>query len=280
MVLSQVAGLAVRRWGDVRPGAATVLALHGLTGTSAVWADLAARSDVPVVAPDLPGRGFSLHAGAAPGLAGLAQEVLRTVETLGLRRVVVVGHSMGAFLAPLVAAGLGERTAGVVLLDGGVAPDPSPLLNPVVVRTLFTVQLTRLLRTWPDVDSYTAVAEGDAAAHRPDLHDAMRSWSQAVLEPRAHGWRPNLSRRRVVADGVDSLTRPPHLARLERVRAPVHLVAAAQGADDTRAPFLSGNAIAAGSRVLPRLTWERVAANHATMLFDPAAAAAVGNCLS
>jgi lipase len=279
VTLDQVAGLAVRRWGDVRPEEPVVLALHGLTSTSAVWADLAGRCGVPVVAPDLPGRGGSVSVRTGAGLPGLALEVQRVVDALGLRRVVVLGHSMGAFLAPLVVDGLQEATLGTVLLDGGVRPDPSPLLRPLVVRTLFTVQMRRLVRVWPDVDRYTAIAEGSASANRPDLSEGFQRWSEAVLRPHAKGLRPALDARRIVADAVDSLTGAPHLALLRGGTAPVHLIAAGRGADDDKPPFLSESAVAAGTAVLPRLTWERVEANHATMLFDPAAAGAVGRVL-
>jgi lipase len=280
VVLTQIHGLAVRSWGDPQPEQPVVLALHGLTSTSAVWADLATRlPDVPVLAPDLPGRGLSVAAQAGPGLPGLAAEVIRVVDELGLRRVVVLGHSMGSFLAPLVVDQLDARAVGTVLLDGGVPPEPSLLLNPLVVRTLFTLQMRRVVRTWPDVDRYTAAAEGGATANRPDLHPGFRAWAEAVLEPDGSGWRPRLDPRRLVADSIDTLARPPHLARLGKSSAPVHLIAADHGADDSKPPFLSDRAIGAGSRVIPRLTWERVDANHATMLFDPAAAAAVGELL-
>lgn len=275
MTLDQVAGLALRRWGDVHPDEPVVLALHGLTSTSAVWADLGARSSVPVLGLDLPGRGGSAGAPAGPGLPGLAREVLRVVDALGLRQVVVVGHSMGAFLAPLVVEGLGERGVGTVLLDGGVRPEPSPLLRRWVVRALFGVQMRRLVRDWPDAERCTTVAEGEAAANRADLQEAFLAWSRAVLRPHGTGWRPALDGRRIVADAVDSLTGVSHLPLLARGPAPVHLIAAAHGGEDRKAAFLSAGAIAAGQRVVPRLRWERVEANHATMLFDPAVAAAV-----
>ncbi|GAA1843828.1 alpha/beta fold hydrolase [Microlunatus capsulatus] len=281
MPLTQVAGLAVRSWGDVAPDRPAVLALHGLTSTSAVWADLAARlPGVPVLAPDLPGRGGSVDVAVAPGLPGLAAAVVRAVDALGLRRLVVVGHSMGAFLAPLVVQQLGARAEAVVLLDGGVPPEPSALLRPLVVRALFTVQLRRLVRTWPDVERYTRAAEGGAADHRPDLHAGFRAWSEAVLAPHAGGFRPRLDVRRIVADAVDSLTRPPHLHVLRGSAAPVHLLAAARGADDGRPAFLSDAAVAAGRVVLPDLSWERVQANHATLLFEPATAAVVTRLLA
>ncbi|MFC3687983.1 alpha/beta fold hydrolase [Aquipuribacter hungaricus] len=276
MTTDAVAGLGVRRWGSTPAGGTAVLALHGLTGTSAVWADLADRLEAAVVAPDLPGRGASVAVAAAPGLPGLAQAVVRVVDELGPARVVVVGHSMGAFLAPLVVELLGPRAAGTVLLDGGVPPERSLLHRPLVVRALFGVLTRRLVRRWPDVDGYTAAAEGRAATDDPDLREGFRAWSEAVLRPDGDGFRPALDSRRLVADGVDSLTRPSALDLLHRSGAPVHLLAAAHGTDDRRPPFLSDSAVAAATRVLPGLMWERLAANHATMLFHPAVAAAVG----
>lgn len=276
MTTDAVAGLGIRRWGSTPPGGPVVLALHGLTGTSAVWADLAGRLEVPVVAPDLPGRGDSVVATAPPGLPGLARAVVRVADELGLDRVVVVGHSMGAFLAPLVVDGLGSRAAGTVLLDGGVRPERSLLHRPLVVRALFGVLTRRLVRRWPDADSYTAAAEGRAATDDPDLSGGFRAWSEAVLRADGDGYRPALDPRRLVADGVDSLTRPPALDLLHRSGAPVHLLAAGHGADDRRPPFLSDGAVVAAARILPDLTWERLPANHATMLFHPAVAGAVG----
>jgi len=280
MQLMPIAGLTVRTWGDPSPDRPVVLALHGLTSTSAVWADLAARlPDVAIIAPDLPGRGFSVTTQAGPGLPGLAEAVVRVTEDLCLTRVVVVGHSMGAFLVPLVVDRLQTRAVAALLLDGGVPPEPSPLMKPLIVRTLFTVQLRRLVRDWSDIDRYTATAEGGAAANRPDLHPGFRAWSEAVLEPRGDQWRPRLDPRRLVADAIDTLARPPHLGELQHSTAPVHLIAAAHGGTDTKPAFLSEAAIEAGAGTVPRLTWERVQANHATMLFDPATAAAVTELL-
>lgn len=211
VALAQIAGLTVRTWGDPVPDQPVVLALAGLTSKSAVWDDRASRlPGIPVVSPDLPGRGFSVGAQAAPGLPGLAEAVVRVVDRLG------------------------DRTTAVVLLDGGVAPEPSRLLRPVIVRTLFAIQLPRLPRTWTNIDRYTAVAEGGAAANRPALHRGFRAWSEAVLEPYGRGWRPRLDAGRIVAGGW----------------------------------------------VILRLTWERVEANHATMLFDPATARVIDGLLT
>ena len=277
-------GLSVRTWGGTGTGTGTVVvALHGLTSTGDVWDGLAAAvvraaPGTAVVAPDLPGRGRSVAVPAAPGLAGLADRVVAAVDDLGAPRVVLVGHSMGALLAPLVAARLGGRAAGVVLLDGGAAPEPSPLVHPLVVRALFTVAARRLARTWPDVDAAVRATDGPAVAVRTDLRPAVRTWTAQALTGPEGALRLPLDRRRLVADAVDTLAGPsrlPLLARPSSPDVPVHLLAATRGADDGRGPFLSDAALATARGGLPRLTTERVTANHVTLLLDPAPVAAV-----
>src|SRR4051794_13479953 len=109
----EIAGLMCAEWNPA--GSPTILALHGLTSTSEVWRAFA--ESVPharVIAPDLPGRGGSVHVKAREGLAGHAAAVVALADKLDLDDVTVVGHSMGAFLTPLVAARLGRRVHKVV----------------------------------------------------------------------------------------------------------------------------------------------------------------------
>jgi pimeloyl-ACP methyl ester carboxylesterase len=250
-----------------------VLALHGLTSTSQVWNGLAAaRPDLRLVAPDLPGRGGSVEVVAAPGLPGHAAVVRDLVDALGLDDLVLVGHSMGAFLAPLVAADLGDRVRRVVLVDGGVAPARSVLLRRPVVRTLFSVQLRLVDRRWPSPQAHLDKVEGRAATARPDLMPALLEWAEHSLGPDG---RPRLAPRRLVADAVDALAGSPTLPALAGSTVPVHLVAAARGADDSRAAFLADDAIGLAREAVPRLTWERADANHVTVMFDPRLAAAL-----
>lgn len=269
---SDVAGLAVAEWGD--PQAPAVLALHGLTSTSQNFNGLAAlRPDLRVVAPDLPGRGGSVRAAAAPGLPGHVAAVREVVDALGLDDLALVGHSMGAFLAPLVAADLGDRVRRVVLVDGGVAPARSVLLKRPMVRTLFTVQLRLVDRRWPSPQAHVDKVEGRAITARPELGPALLEWAEYALDDDG---RPRLDARRLTADAVDALAGAPTLPALADSDVPVHLVAAARGADDGKGEFLSDAAIALAQEKVERLTWERADANHVTVLFDPKVGAALG----
>lgn len=267
-----VAGLAVADWGPPS-GSPVVLALHGLTSTSEVWSAMAGSlPHMRVVAPDLPGRGGSTGVPEGPGLAAHAQAVLRMADALQFHDVIVVGHSMGAFLAPLVAAKLGNRARCVIMLDGGVAPVRTFVLRRPIVRLLFGFVTRRLDRNWPSAEKYAEVAEGKAIANRPDLRQPMLEWAEYML---AGGRRPRLDRDRLIEDAADTLSGPPTLGAISRTGQPAHLIAAARGAHDNAAPFLTDAALEAGRSQLPRLTIERADANHLTLLFDPSVPAAV-----
>jgi lipase len=265
-VRTVVAGLTCARWG---PGAGpAVLALHGLTSTSQNWSPLAAA--LPgrrLVAPDLPGRGGSVEVTAPPGLAGHALAVVAVAEELDLSDITLVGHSMGAFLAPLVAKALGERVTRVVLADGGLAPEPSLLVRRPVVKATFSMQLKLLGRRWPSAAEFAESVDGRALTSRPDLHETAREWAGYLLDATGH---VRLDRHRLIEDAADTLAGPPTLGALDGHPAPAHFLGAAHGSSDSAKPFISDAAVEAALSGLPRLTWERVEANHVTLLAHPA----------
>ncbi len=269
----RIAGLTCAEWNP--GGSPVILALHGLTSTSEVWRGFA--ESVPqarVIAPDLPGRAGSAGAASGPGLAGHAAAVVRVADELGLDDVVVLGHSMGAFLAPLVAAALGDRVRRVVLVDGGAAPEQTVLVRRPVVRALFRLQTRILARRWRDVDAYVNAMERRAIAGRPELRPRLLQWATYLLDGPPGALRARIDRDRLLNDAVDTLTGAASLPALAGLPVPVHLIAAEHGKDDRAKPFLSDQALAAGRATLPRLTAQRVGGNHLTMLFDPALAAA------
>lgn len=90
-----------------------LLLLHGTAAATHSWRDLLPllARDFRVIAPDLPGHGFTQAPPAArlslPGMAGAVGELLRAIEA---SPQVVVGHSAGAAIALRLA------------LDGRIAP--------------------------------------------------------------------------------------------------------------------------------------------------------------
>jgi lipase len=109
--------LRVASW----PGTgAPVLAVHGITSSSRSWPFLAAALGRPVLAPDLRGRGRSNHLPAPYGMGQHAEDCAVVVEAAAAGPVVVVGHSMGGFVATVLAARRPDLVRALVLVDGGL----------------------------------------------------------------------------------------------------------------------------------------------------------------
>jgi lipase len=117
--------LRVGRWrGDA--DAPVVVAAHGITSNHLSWALVGERSRATVVAPDLRGRGRSSEVSGEAGVEQHSADLVAVVDRLGAERVVLVGHSMGAFVAAAFHERAPGRTEGVVLVDGGLPLTPLP----------------------------------------------------------------------------------------------------------------------------------------------------------
>lgn len=111
-----------------RPGQGpTLLLLHGLGNESSVWADFVA--DIApgwrVVMPDLRGHGASAHAVDGDyAMQRFVDDVADLVKLLGLRQIVVAGHSLGGAIAAHFALEQRPWLRGLALIDAG--PDAAP----------------------------------------------------------------------------------------------------------------------------------------------------------
>lgn len=113
--LGRITGL--RRGDD---GAPRVLALHGWLDNAASFLPLSAHLDgIDLVAPDLPGHGNSAHRppGADYSFAAALHAVLDIADALGWERFALLGHSMGAGIASLVAAACPQRIERLVAIE-------------------------------------------------------------------------------------------------------------------------------------------------------------------
>ncbi len=112
--------LAALAWGEEQ--APTWLALHGWLDNAASFSRLAPRLSerlgIRVVALDFTGHGHSAHSPGDYALWDYCHDVLDAADTLGLERLTLLAHSMGAGVACLTAAALPERLARLVLIDG------------------------------------------------------------------------------------------------------------------------------------------------------------------
>ena len=122
---------AVDRFADLRglsfhyreygEGGRPLVLLHGVASNSRVWlivAPLLARR-FRVFALDQRGHGESAKPDGGYDFPTVTDDIAAFVETLGLERPVIVGHSWGGNVALQYAATYPDSAAGIVLVDGG-----------------------------------------------------------------------------------------------------------------------------------------------------------------
>lgn len=112
--------LAAQVWGD--DTLPPLLALHGWLDNAGSFAALAPllAARYRVIALDLPGHGHSGHlaAGAGYHYVDYVQAVLAAADAMRLDRYSLLGHSLGAGIAALVAAARPGRIERLLLIEG------------------------------------------------------------------------------------------------------------------------------------------------------------------
>jgi pimeloyl-ACP methyl ester carboxylesterase len=109
-----------------------VLLIHGIGDNSSAWSDIIdlLAPDHTVIAPDLLGHGLSDKPRADYSVAAYANAMRDLLSVLGIRRVTVVGHSLGGGVAMQFCYQFPEFVERLVLVStGGVTRDVSPLLR-------------------------------------------------------------------------------------------------------------------------------------------------------
>jgi len=152
--------LTTFRLGAQRDDAPLVLAIHGITSSSRTWVAVARElaDEAALVAVDLRGRGRS---NALPGPYGIdvhTRDMLAVLDHFGLARPVVVGHSLGGFIAARLAARPPDRFRAAALVDGGLSfpgaagRDPQEFLDdvlgPAVARLRMRFETREAYRRW------------------------------------------------------------------------------------------------------------------------------------
>ena len=95
-----------------------VILLHGYTDNSRSWSLIGPwLEDFHVEALDLRGHGFSQVVECCYGLDQLAHDVVLFMDHLGIEKAHVVGHSLGAMTAAVLAATYPDRVDRLVLIS-------------------------------------------------------------------------------------------------------------------------------------------------------------------
>ena len=252
---------------------AVVLAVHGVTASLMTFRSIARELPprISLLAPDLRGRGRSA---GLPGPYGMEEHVIDLLAVLdhaGVSNAVLVGHSMGAYVAARLAAEHPDRVSGLILLDAGlpfpIPDDPSSLLDNAVTNAVM-----RLAITFPSADDYV---EGWRA--HPAFADAwdadIESYARYDLIEDGGVARCIASGEAVRTDSREMVLDDATRTAIERVQAPVQLLRAERGLfDDEDSPLIPADELHAFASDRPDVRVEEVAdVNHYTLVLGDAA---------
>ena len=257
----------------------TVVAIHGITANVWSWAAVAGQLDgvVCLVAVDLRGRGTSSDAPAPYGIRQHADDVAALIESLDVGRVVIAGHSMGAYVALMTAERHPATVAEVVLVDGGVAlPVPEGVDIQDVLDLTLGPAIARLRQTWPNRMAYRAMWEQHPAFAGGITPDIERYVLADLVEVDG-SFRSSVSEEAVRFDGAELLTDPEVRAVLDRRQEPLRIVRAELGVLAVPPALIP---IEYEARY-PQHAWTTVAgSNHYDVLIGESGASTVADVLS
>lgn len=270
--------LHVGRWAG-RDGAPTVLAAHGITANHLSFAVLAdaLAGDVTLVAPDLRGRGRSNTITGPFGITAHADDMVRVLDHLGLDSAVVLGHSMGAWVAAYTAVRHPDRVPAVVLVDGGLAlAGVADLPVDDALAAVLGPAIARLSMTFPSPDAYHEFWRQHPAVGGDNWTPEMVDYVDYDLVPSGEppALRSSVSIDAVRGDATEQLTLPEVRDAVDALKCPTHLLFAPRG-------LLDGDPLyppAALDALRPR--WQSVVAeatvpdvNHYTIVIGAGAGA-------
>ncbi len=243
---------------DLRDGSGIpVLLLHAFPLDHRMWAAVAHEFPAGrrVVALELPGAGpAAREALPEPSIDASAQAVAAALDSAGIARAVVVGLSMGGYVALALAERRPDLVAALGLVDTKSEADSAQARDN-------RLRIAASVESSESVDAVrpmarTLVGETTLAA-RPELSEQVGAWI-GEQSPRFVAW----SQRAMAA-------RPDRTHVLERFTGPVTVVV---GDEDTLTPFVAAEHMVAASRhallvVVPH-------AGHLTAVEQPGAVAA------
>jgi lipase len=217
-------------------GQTVVLVIHGMTSSHMAYRTVARElcSDpepMCLLAPDLRGRGRCAHLPGPYGIAVHVADLIAVLDHVGAEHAIVVGHSMGCNIAARFAADHPERTAAVVLLDGGL-----PLLSDALVADSAEEDeqhglFDRFESTFATVGEYLAFWRNHPAL-KSAWDEDVEAFVRSDFVEDENGVRCVVKHKAAISDVEDVMLDRLTWTSVTRVRAPVRLLRAERGLFD------------------------------------------------
>lgn len=217
-------------WGEENPAAPTILAVHGVTSSHMQWTVLAdALPAVRIIAPDLRGRGRSNALPGPFGMAAHAQDLAALLDAVSAGPIVVLGHSMGAFVAQVFARAYPQRVSSLLLVDGGLPlPLPPGVSVDQAIDAILGPAAARLSMSFPDHETYLEFWRRHPA-FADDWNDDVEAYARYDLLGEAPNLRPSTTIEAMTEDSRDLLAGDSVRHALQDLNHPAVLLWAPRG---------------------------------------------------
>ena len=274
--------MRVGLWGPEDREAPTILAVHGVTASHRAWNCLAARlPDVRIIAPDLRGRGRSNHLPGPYGMPVHADDLARVLEECATGPVLVVGHSMGAFVSLVLANRHPGRVSSLLLVDGGLPLQvPAGLRDDEIVQAVLGPAAERLEMEFASPAEYRDY-------WRP--HPAFAGhWSAGIedyldydLQGEAPHLKPSTSYAALAEDTAELHRGVSLVTALAELSHAAVFLQAERGLFNEVPGLYRDDYVDTCAQSLPRFDARRVpGTNHYTIVMDPAGASVVAGFIT
>ena len=177
-----------------------ILCIHGITANCRCWDVIADALSPPhkLLAMDLRGRGLSGAPSSGYSMEHHCRDILAVLDDLGLERVVLMGHSLGAFISLMFGAKHPERVDRIILVDGGGKLSEDQLGK---VFAGIKPSLDRLGKVFPSFEAYLDLMK--SAPFLRDWSQALETYYQYEIEDVAGGVRTNINPAHIEEEAVN-----------------------------------------------------------------------------
>jgi pimeloyl-ACP methyl ester carboxylesterase len=274
--------LSVSTYGP-ESGTPAILAVHGITANGRCWDTVAEHlPDRRIIAPDLRGRGRSNGMPGPYGLRRHAADLAELLDADGGGARVVIGHSMGAFVVVLLAAGRPDLVERLVLVDGGFPlelPPGAESVDDIDPGVLLGPAAARLAMEFTNQEAYLDFWRAHPSFAR-DMTPAVEAYALYDLEGEPPHLRPSTLAAAMMEDVLEQFGPEWYVDALRGLRMPVTVLRAPRGLMDAE-PLYAPGALESFRELVPQLEIVEVDdVNHYTILFADRGAERVAEAAS
>jgi lipase len=259
---------------------APVIALHGLTASYVNFIGIAEclRGRVPLLGFDLRGRGDADKPDGPYGLAQHARDVAAAMRNMDVGPAMVVGHSMGAFIAAALAAQEPGLVTALILIDGGF-----PLATPAGVpldlglNAALAQRIAQLRQTYPSRKEYR-----EFWRTQPNFPpEEWNAWVEAFLDYEVSGEspvKPKAAEAAIRADLGEAFQPDAIVERLKTIGVPTVLLRAEKGFTTDQPPLFPDEVVPQIKALVPQIEdLQFPGTTHYTIVLGEKAAARISD---